>query len=308
MTQTETPVLLIGFNRPENMRRVIDSIRPAAPTEVYFAVDGPREGSTTDLDRVRATQNLVHSIDWSCNIVTNFQEKNLGCARGVSGAIDWFFNNVEQGIILEDDIVVGEDFFPFMWEMLGRYREDPRVFSVTGSNRIPRGVVGMENQYRFCSVPQVWGWGTWRDRWETYSLDISGWRKHFPARNLFASVGKSPEAFAFWSANFDLMARMAVDTWDLQLVYCAMRQGRLTVTPNINLVENIGWGIDSTHTRAMPSYLQPIGSISRELGSIPVIQDIAMDKWTNKHVYGATLQGLTRQAYRYLRGKLERKL
>jgi len=96
-------------------------------------------------------------FDWSCNIVTNFQEKNLGCARGVSGAIDWFFNNVEQGIILEDDIVVGEDFFPFMWEMLGRYREDPRVFSVTGSNRIPRGVVGMENQYRFCSVPQVWG-------------------------------------------------------------------------------------------------------------------------------------------------------
>ena len=307
MTQNDVPVLLIGFNRPESMRSVINAVRTAAPRTVYFAVDGPRFGSPSDNAKVQATCDLVQEIDWPCEIHTLFREANLGCAEGVSGAITWFFEYVSEGIILEDDIIPTPDFFPFVSEMLNRYRDDHRVFSVTGSNRIPTTVLNSTNQYRFCSVPQVWGWGTWRDRWQTYSLDISGWRKHLPAKKLLTTVGGSPPAFALWSANFDLMARMTVDTWDLQLVYCAMRQGGLTVTPNVSLVTNIGWGIDSTHTQDVPPHLQPTGHLACPLESLPVTQDLAMDKWTNKNVYGARVTGLARQAYRLLRSKLERK-
>ena len=307
MTQTDLPVLLIGFNRPESMRSVINAVRTAAPRSVFFAVDGPRSGSPSDNAKVQATRDLVQEIDWPCEIHTLFREVNLGCAEGVSGAITWFFDHVSEGIILEDDIIPTPDFFPFMTEMLNRYRDDHRVFSVTGSNRIPATVLNSANQYRFCSVPQVWGWATWRDRWQTYSLDISGWRKQLPIKKLLTTVGGSPPAFVLWSANFDLMARMAVNTWDLQLVYCAMRQGGLTVTPNVNLVTNIGWGIDSTHTQEVPPHLQPTGHLTFPLESLPVTQDRAMDKWTNKNVYGAHVTGLTRQAYRLLRSKLGRK-
>jgi hypothetical protein len=307
MTQTDVPVLLIGFNRPESMRSVINAVRAAAPRSVYFAIDGPRIGSAGDHAKVQATRDLVQEIDWSCEIYTLFREVNLGCAEGVSGAITWFFDHVSEGIILEDDIIPTPDFFPFIIEMLNRYRFDHQVFSVTGSNRIPITVLDSLNQYRFCSVPQVWGWGTWRDRWQTYSLDISGWRKQLPAKKLMATVGGSLPAFVLWSANFDLMARMAVNTWDLQLVYCAMRQGALTVTPNVNLVTNIGWGIDSTHTQEVPPHLQPTGQLTFPLESLPVMHDLAMDKWTNKNVYGASVMGLTRQAYRLLRSKLGRK-
>ena len=307
MTQTDVPVLLIGFNRPESMRSVIDAVRTAAPRSVFFAVDGPRSDSTSDGEKVQATRDLVQEIDWPCEVHTLFREVNLGCAEGVSRAITWFFEHVSEGIILEDDIIPTPDFFPFVSEMLNRYRNDHRVFSVTGSNRIPTSTLNTSNSYRFCSVPQVWGWGTWRDRWETYSLDISGWRKQLPTKKLLTTVGGSPPAFVLWSANFDLMARMMVNTWDLQLVYCAMRQKGLTVTPNVNLVTNIGWGIDSTHTQEVPPHLQPTDHLTFPLESVPVMQDLAMDKWTNKNVYGASVMGLTRQAYRLLRSKLERK-
>lgn len=307
MNPTDVPVLLIGFNRPESMRSVINAVRTAAPRSVYFAVDGPRSGSPADSAKVQATRDLVREIDWPCEIHTLFREVNLGCAEGVSGAITWFFEQVSEGIILEDDVIPTPDFFPFVSEMLNRHRDDQRVFSVTGSNRIPVTTLNTTNQFRFCSVPQVWGWATWRDRWQTYSLDISGWRKQLPTKKLLTTVGGSLEAFVLWSANFDLMARMTVDTWDLQLVYCAMRQGGLTVTPNVNLVTNIGWGTDSTHTQEMPPHLQPTGRLNFPLATLPVSQDLAMDKWTNKNVYGASVTGLTRQAYRLLRSKLERK-
>ena len=307
MTHADVPVLLIGFNRPTSMRRVIESIRSAAPRIIYFAVDGPRPHVASDPDLVHQTQLLVNELDWECEVHTLFRDVNLGCGHGVSSAISWFFDNVESGIILEDDIVVGQDFFPFVTEMLDRYAQDPRVFAVTGSQRIPQDVVRTDRGYRFSSIPQVWGWGTWRDRWQNYSLDISGWRKELPPGRLFTAVGKSPAAFALWSANFDLMARKAIDTWDLQLVYCAMRQGALTVTPNVNLVENIGWGPDSTHTQAVPIHIQPVGHLVDWNADVPVVQDVARDRWTNKHVYGASIPGLTRQAYRYLRSRVERK-
>lgn len=220
MTQTDVPVLLIGFNRPESMRSVINAVRTAAPRSVYFAVDGPRSELTSDGPKVQATRDLVQEIDWPCEIHTLFREVNLGCADGVSGAITWFFDHVSEGIILEDDIKFQHLFFPFVSEMLNRYRDDHRVFSVTGSNRIPATVLNRANQYRFCSVPQVWGWGTWRDRWQTYSLDIRV-AQTTPSKKLLTTVGGSPPAFVLWSANFDLMARMMVNTWDL--VTCLLR-------------------------------------------------------------------------------------
>jgi len=153
MTHADVPVLLIGFNRPNSMRRVIESIRAAAPRMVYFAVDGPRPHVASDRDLVHQTQLLVNELDWECEVHTLFRDVNLGCGHGVSGAISWFFDNVESGIILEDDIVVGQDFFPFVSEMLDRYAQDPRVFAVTGSQRIPQDVVRTDRGYRFSGNP-----------------------------------------------------------------------------------------------------------------------------------------------------------
>lgn len=303
MTATDLPVLVLGFNRPEQVQRLIDRLRTVQPKSLYFALDGPRSNSANDAALVKKTQDLVSEFDWDCEVHTLFQIENLGCARGVTAGIDWFFSQVSEGIILEDDVVPDPSFFPFCAELLEKYRGNPKVWCISGSNRLPDSIVSDSYSYRLSAIPQVWGWATWRDRWEKYSLDIKGWRtKGLSNYKLLQSVGYSPSAFAFWSVNFDLMSKMAVDTWDIQLVNAAMRNDALAVIPNRNLVENIGWGDSATHTRELPPSIQEVNGLTFPLKHPLVLRDFKSDRTMNRIVYQATPLGLLRQFIRY-RGK-----
>lgn len=298
MEITKTPLLLIGFNRPELLTRVIDRLRDVEPRQVFLAVDGPRESVHADHDRVQRTRECVDLLDWDCEVQTLFREENLGCGRAVSGAIDWFFSKVEAGVILEDDIIPDLSFFPYASELLRRFRDDQRVFAISGSSYLPPAVAPQNHSYRFSMFPNIWGWATWRDRWAQYEFGIGHWRKDISTRRLWQLTNHSPWAFAFWSTHFDLMARHRIDTWDLQLVATAMRTGGLTVTPNTNLIENIGWGADSTHTQTVPHHVQPSGSIALPLIHAPVNWDASSDAWTNTHAYDASPSGALRKMKR----------
>ena len=300
MTPSSVPILVLGFNRPDRVRQLLISLRTVQPQHLFFAVDGPRQDRAADQQLVMQTQELINLIDWDCEIHTQFQEVNLGCARGVTAGIDWFFSNVSEGIILEDDVLPAAGFFTFCTELLEKYRDNAKVWCISGSNRLPQEHVSSEFSYRFSTIPQVWGWATWRDRWEKYSLDISGWRaKGLSTTKLLKTVNYSPGAFAYWSANFDLMAKMAVDTWDIQLVNAAMQNGALAAIPNINLVENLGWGAQATHTRQTPGFIQTIGEITFPLVHPRVAADTRADRFMNHKVYQGTPLGLAKQFLRY---------
>lgn len=300
MTVVDVPVLILGFNRPDRVSQLIERLRVVQPRRIFFAVDGPRESRQGDQELVAQTRNLASKFDWGCEVHTLFQEVNLGCARGVTTGIDWFFSHVSEGIILEDDVLPDPSFFPFCSELLDKYRDNPKVWCISGSNRLPSSHHSDTYSYRFSSIPQVWGWATWRDRWEKYSLDINGWRSRGLSNyELLKTVSFSPSAFAFWSANFDLMARMAVDTWDIQLVNAAMRNKAWAVIPNVNLVENIGWGESATHTQQEPKSLQAVGTMSFPLRHPQVVVDSKSDRQMNRVVYEATPIGLLKQFTRY---------
>jgi hypothetical protein len=178
------------------------------------------------------------------------------------------------------------------------------VWCISGSNRLPAKELSTEFSYRFSAIPQVWGWATWRDRWDSYSLDIQRWRsKGLSNRQLFKAVGYSPAAFLYWSANFELMTKMAVDTWDIQLVNAAMRNQALAVIPNVNLVENIGWGTDATHTREVPRSIQPMETMQFPLKHPLIEVDSKADRYLNRSVYQATTLGLVQQFLRYRKKK-----
>lgn len=300
----DTPVLLIGFNRPELLERVIDRLRMVQPREVFLAVDGPRDGVARDQERVERTRDCVGLLDWRCDIHTLFREENLGCGKAVSGAITWFFDHVGEGIILEDDILPDLSFFPYAEELLGRYREDQRVLGVSGSSYLPPGVAPAENSYRFSMIPNIWGWATWSDRWDRYRFDIKDWRKRIPTRRLWHWVHHSPWALAFWSAQFELVGRHRIDTWDLQWVAAAMATEGLTATPNVNLVENIGWGDGSTHTQLVPDHLQPVRAVDFPLQHPKIEWNSAGDAWTNRHAYQASTQGALERLGRLVRNRL----
>lgn len=295
------PILVIAFNRPDHLRVLLDRLREVQPTTVYVAIDGPRSNKAGEADKVQACRDLVAGIDWSCEVHTQFQESNLGCGHGVSAAITWFFEHVERGIILEDDIIPDPSFFPFCAELLDRYEHDHRVFAISGCNFVPPAFQSHPEQaYRFSQVPHIWGWATWRRSWAQHRLDIAGWPKALPPQRLWARAGHSIPGSVYWASTFELLARQQVDTWDGQLVLASMVSHQLTATSNVNLIRNIGFDEHATHTLEDRDELQPVRPIALPTAPVPVELDAKADAWTRHHHFRATWRGMLGQAQTYL--------
>jgi len=242
-----TPILLVAFNRPEPTAQVFEAIRAAKPEVLYVATDGPRPGNHEDSAKVTRVRAITAQVDWPCLVKTLHRKTNLGCKLAVSSAIDWFFQHEKEGIILEDDCLPSRDFFPFCESLLKRYRADPRIWSITGDN-FQEGIVRGEASYYFSRYPHIWGWATWRRCWKNYEVNMTFWPEW---RNTveFAKIFKKAEERRHWKHIFDQVYAGEVDTWDFQWVAAVWRAGGLTVTPAVNLVTNIGFGFEATHTK-----------------------------------------------------------
>jgi hypothetical protein len=244
----KTPVLLIAFNRPELTRRVLDQIRKVKPEKLYLAVDGPRKGKSDDTEKCEDVKKLAEQINWPCEVKTLFSDKNLGCKLGPYSAIKWFFENVKEGIILEDDVLPDVSFFYFCQDLLNYYRDDARIGTISGNNFQE----GMEinDSYCFSIYSQTWGWATWRRVWKKYDVDIKKWPE-LKNKKWLKSILKKPLARFYWRLIFDAVYSKKINSaWDYQWTFVSFFENFLTIIPGVNLATNIGIGdIGATHTK-----------------------------------------------------------
>ena len=294
------PILIVAFNRPDRVRELIDTLRPRGPEQVYLAVDGPRRGNDSDADLVEQTRKCVDLIDWPCAVKTRFLPENLGCGRAVSSAIDWFFDHVERGIILEDDVSPGPDFLDFCADLLDHYQDDDRVFAISGCNFVPPVIPEQHASYRFSALTHVWGWASWRRAWQHYKFDMSDWRKRLPLKRRWQAMGADAGGFVYWTAVFDWMRWGKIDTWDYQWTLAQMAAGGLTATSNANLVENVGFRDDATHTVERPSFVRDLEPLAGPLEHPQVRRDLGADRWVRSRV----LQVSTQAAWRMVKDNL----
>lgn len=168
------PVLLLIFNRPDTTQRVFHEIRGASPLQLFISADGPRENKPGEFEKCQITRDIVRQVDWDCEVYTNFRDKNLGCKIAVSSAIDWFFENVEEGIILEDDCLPSFSFFRFCEELLEKYRDDERIMQIGGTNLLSEWQRS-DDSYYFSKYGAIWGWATWRRAWQYYDVNMKLW-------------------------------------------------------------------------------------------------------------------------------------
>lgn len=252
------PILYLVFNRPDETLQSFDTIRKIKPRQLFVAADGPRQANQSDFfkcERVRSS--ILNNIDWDCEVKTLFRTENMGCGKAVQNALDWFFSEVEMGIIIEDDIIPDSSFFKNAAILLNQFKDNHQIFSINGHN------LAYENfKYDFGLTRyfNMWGWATWRrsndlvnKTWSTYD-EINDFKK---GSKLLKSlrlpiVLPQMEWFSRWQYLFNSTKSGKIDTWDYQWVYTCLKNQQYCIRPNLNMINNIGFNENSTHTSQAP--------------------------------------------------------
>jgi hypothetical protein len=213
---------------------------------LLIVADGPRADRPGEAETCAEVRSIVERVDWDCDVRTNYAEHNLGCKRRVASGLDWVFSEVEEAIILEDDCLPEPSFFGYCAELLERYRSDERVGTISGDRVLPTSPSHPDSYY-FSRYAHIWGWATWRRAWAGYDAEIQYWPE-LRRRQLLSAVFEHPASVARWTATLDAVHAGRIDTWDYQWNLHGWRYNRLSIVPSRNLVSNIGFGPDATHT------------------------------------------------------------
>jgi len=309
--QTQSAVLFIIFNRPAETAAVFEKIREARPPRLYIGADGPRANRPGEDEICRQAREITSNIDWDCEVKTLFKDANVGCKLGEATAMQWFFDNEEEGIILEDDTLPSNSFFRFCDEMLDRYRHDTRIRIITGSN-FQQGKKWGDASYYFSNLIHSWGWAGWRRVWKEYDMDLKQYDEKDVKQKL-ANIFNDQLIIDTW---YDLFVRTKsgqIDTWDYQFGFSNFFNNGLCIIPNYNLITNIGFGANATNTfnegsafSKMP--LEEIGEITHPLYILPEKQADLFTLHKEFYIAEKKRQNLRRNRFkRWVRSQIMKK-
>ena len=251
----DTPIALIAFKRPDVTHRVLQAIREAGAKRLFIIADGPRSGNSAEIRLVRDTREVLSCIDWECQVTRIYAEDNLGLRKRVLTGLDEVFSEVDRAIILEDDCLPNQDFFQFASQLLGHYQDNHDVGLVSANNFAPNPK--LRTSYYFSTHANIWGWGTWRHTWQEFrdnppALPLDDLRKRALKRRM-PGVFRSRVFSRLTDAAADL------DSWAIEFAVSCHLHDKLVIVPKVNLVKNIGFGQNSTHTK-FESYVDEVDS------------------------------------------------
>lgn len=249
MRSLYVPILLVTFNRPNHVRRVLEAILAAQPKDLYVFQDGAREGNEEDEKKCAEVRRVVEELTKDTDVVlhTNYSNRNLGCGAGPMTGIDWFFNQVEKGIVMEDDCLPHPDFFGYCEDLLERYKDVEKVLFVNSTLYDDRWKC--DASYDFSRYMVTGAWAGWRRTWQGFDLDLKGLDATAFRKHVLKLTGNRAEA-NWW---FSIMKEIQQDErkksyWDYQMQIHLFRNSALTIHPQVNLVSNIGFDGAGTHT------------------------------------------------------------
>lgn len=279
-----TPMLFIVFNRPSCTARVFEAIRNARPRQLFIAADGPRQQISTDEINCLLVREIVSQVDWDCNVKFLLRKRNLGCRMAVSSAITWFFQHVEEGIILEDDVLPSTEFYPYCSELLQRYHSDPRIMMISADN-FQMGAKRGTSSYYFSRFAHIWGWATWRRAWRYYSSErttLTLLRQNRFFEKAFSLVNDQ----IYWIDCFKKTLSGQIDTWDYLWQMSIWSQNGLSISPNVNLASNIGFNREATHTVGESKLANlPVEELGPLRHPDTVEANSAADAFTQKYIF-----------------------
>lgn len=304
-----TPVVFTIFNRPNLTKRVFEEIARAKPRRLFVIADGPR--FPEEAEKCREAREVVEKVDWNCELATSFSETNMGCGIRPASGLNWVFSEVEEAIILEDDCLPAPSFFSFCETLLKHYRDDLRIMHISGNNFQPERSHA-DYSYYFSKYSHQWGWATWRRAWKYFDYDMTKWTE-FRNNKSIEVICEDPYEQKYWTQQFDRIHEGVRDIWDAQWLFACWSQSGLSILPNKNLVSNIGFGQDATHTIEKRFFAElPTADIWEIRHPPVVVRNRRADAQTFEHVFGgkymrqnSTLRAKLRRGLLAIKTKLE---
>jgi hypothetical protein len=243
----QSPVVIFIYKRSNNFEAICDVLRVVKPKSVFIVGDGPK--NKLEANQIRDTRQQLESyIDWPCTVRRNYAKTNLGLKERFRTGIDWVFKYAGRAIFIEDDCIPDATFFTFCDELLEKYKDDERIFSISGNN-FQFGANRIKDSYYFSRYPHIWGWATWKRSWDSYDAEIKDWASRRETNWLRVVTGGFIIA-KFWKYIFDRLSAGKINTWDYQLTYASLKNRALNIIPVVNLVTNVGYGPDSTNIKS----------------------------------------------------------
>lgn len=280
----ETSIVFLIFRRPDLTSKVFEAIRQAQPKKLLVVADGSRNESEEIL--CQQTRAVTESVDWDCEVLRNYADKNLGCRQRVSSGLDWAFSQVEEAIILEDDCLPHPSFFRYCQKLLEHYREDERIWCISGDN-FQDGQWRGDGSYYFSNYNHCWGWASWRRAWQNYDHELSNWQT-FRDGQYLRSVLDSELEVKYWQNIFEQLYETGKpNSWAYPWTFSCWENSGLTILPNVNLVSNIGFRIDGTHITEDSQFAN---LLVKDIGEILhpsfLVRDRIADEYTFDYVFG----------------------
>jgi len=286
MKEFKIPILFIIFNRPDTTQKVFDEIKKIKPKQLFVIADGAR--NDREWEECNKARDIINQVDWNCEVHKNYSDKNLGCKIRISSGLDWFFNNIEEGIVLEDDCVPHQSFFRYCEELLVKYRDNRKVMSISGDNFQDNHWRGSESYY-FSNYFHCWGWATWRRAWKYYNVKMETFPE-FKKQEKIKTVFRKKETQLYWGNIFNNTYHNLVDAWSYQYMYAILNEKGVNIVPNTNLVSNIGSNKSSRETIIPNKITNKKTPVAKEL-PFPILHpkfikiNKRSDNYTDKHLF-----------------------
>jgi hypothetical protein len=294
----QTPVLLIIFNRFDTTKQVLASLRLSGVKDLFIYSDGPRVEKTGEINLLKLVQaETLNEIDWPCNVITNFREQNEGPRLAIGHAVTWFFEHVEEGIILEHDCVPAPSFYPFCETLLAHYRNDTRIMHISGDN-FQFGKWRGDGSYYFSNLNHIWGFATWRRAWKHYDVSM-GKFEVFKKYNRIKDIFQSKREQDIWMDILTKTHLQELQTWDYQWTFSIWINHGISILPNQNLVSNVGFDDQALNTTDPNHKLAKMQTFDIEELVHPslIIIDHEADYYSTNEVFNPTILKFVIQKY-----------
>ena len=287
----KTPVVLIIFRRPDKTLQVLEKIRQVKPSKLFVISDAPRPEKPDEYEKCQKSRAIIDTVDWDCEVIKNYADTNLGSFRRIPTGLDWVFNQVEEAIILEDDCLPDITFFRFCEELLEYYKNDQRVMAISGDN-FQFGRQRTQDSYYFSHYTHSWGWATWKRAWKHFDLEMKAWSE-VRDKQLLRIILDSDRDVKYWTSILQDTYDSKIEAWDYRWTLSVWLQNGLTILPNVNLISNIGFGEDATHTTSTKN---PFINLPTQSMDFPlrhpqfVIRDRINDAFTQSTMFDPSLK------------------